>query len=109
MARASVPDCSNCVGPTGLACVDPWCHRRAADVRQVPTARGLGSVLARNNGRVRNVQNVRNVPNMFGPRLFGTFGPNQSTSDPNQTKSAAITKSQHVEIGDVSFDLGFEW
>ena len=52
-------------------------------------------ILAQNNARVRNVQNGRN---MIGPRLFGTFGPNQSNSHQNRVVSAQITQSQHVEI-----------
>ena len=68
----------------------------------------LDSVLAWNNVRVRNVRNVRNVWNvedMFGPRLFGTFGQHPSTTDQNQPKSPTANM---LKFGDVSFDLGFE-
>ena len=49
--------------------------REATAEGGAPHARPLGnivwtSVLAQNNVRVRNVRNVRN---MFGPRLFGSF------------------------------------
>ena len=39
----------------------------------VDKSEGL-AVLARNNVRVRNVRNVWNLRNMFGPSLLGTFG-----------------------------------
>ena len=55
------------------------------------------SVLAWNSVRVRNVRN------MFGPRLFETFCQNQSKSHPNQAKSTQITKSHNVEIWGCQF------
>ena len=42
----------------------------------------------------------------FSP-LVGTFSPNPSKSDKNQTKSGQITKSQHVEIWGCQFWFGF--
>ena len=77
----------------------------------------VATVLARNSVRVRNVRilelrnvrNVRNVRNMFGPRLFGTFGPNQPKSSSKHTSLVKSPKVQKLQFGDVSFDLGFEW
>ena len=70
-------------------------------------------VLYRNNVRVRNVQIVRNVRNMLGPRLFGTFGQHWPTLYPNlvniYTTFFKMTKVDMLKIGDVSFDFGFEW
>ena len=62
----------------------------------------LTPVSYRNNVRVRNVRNARN---MFGPRLFGTFGQHWPKSDQNHPKSL---KADMLKLGDVSFDFGFE-
>ena len=50
----------------------------------------IKAVLYRNNVRVRNVWNVRNVQNMFAPRLFGTFGQHWPQSEQNQPKSPKV-------------------
>ena len=65
------------------------------------------SVLARNNACVRNVRNVRIVRNMFGPRLFGTFGQHWPDFFHNESKSNQHNKSQHVALWGCQFLFGF--